>query len=64
MPELTDAGVPGGSESLLYGEDIFMHMRAFPFGLSFTVIGFTVYVAQGISWGKRGPKHSPSVIQL
>ena len=45
MPELTDAGVPGGSESLLYGEDIFIHMRAFPFGFSFTVIGFKIYEA-------------------
>ena len=59
MLELTEAGVPGASFSFLYGADMFIHILAFPFGLSFTVIGFTVYDSHGISLGSKGPKPRP-----
>merc|ERR1711954_626671 len=64
MLELTEAGVPGASVSFLYGADMFIHILAFPFGLSFTVIGFTVYDSHGISLGSKGPKQRPFFIQL
>ena len=62
MPELTEDGVPGGSESLEYGADMFIQIRAFPLGFSFTVMGLIVYSGHGISLGCKGPKHNPYFI--